>query len=111
MIAQEGSPVLVRRTMKFANHVFGDGSLGNRDPQLEQLAVDPGSAPQRTGSAHVPNEGDNVWSNGFPPSYSAVALPFPEKAEARPMPADDGIGRHESKSNPPTAPGVAEPCP
>jgi hypothetical protein len=40
-----------------------------------------------------------------------VALPFPEKAEARPMPADGGIGRHESKSNPPTAPGVAEPCP
>jgi hypothetical protein len=46
--------------MSTLGHILGDGSLRDDDPQLEQLAVNPGSAPQRIGLAHGPDEGDGI---------------------------------------------------
>ena len=42
------------RWRAMANHILGDGSLGNGDAQLCQLAMHAGSSPERVGPAHVP---------------------------------------------------------
>ena len=94
--------------MRFPDHVFGDGSLSHGEAQLEQLAVDPGSAPQRIGPAHVPNEGNGVRSNGLSASFRTT-LQLPEETKTLPMPADDGIGLHEPKPNSPSAPRAGKP--
>ena len=37
-------------------HVFGDRGLTNFDAELEKLTVDPGSAPEGIGKAHVKDQ-------------------------------------------------------
>ena len=110
VIVQERFPVLGRGMRRSADHVFGDGSLGQREAQLEQLAVDAGCAPLRIGPTHVPNERNGVRRHGLSASFCTAALPFPEEAKTLPMPADDGIGLHELEPEPPSAPGTGKPC-
>jgi hypothetical protein len=88
------------------DYVFRDGSLGHGEAQLEQLAVNPGSAPQRIGSGHVPNESDGVSSQALASRFTGAALPFPEEAETLPMPVDDRIGLHQPKGSPPSTPSL-----
>jgi hypothetical protein len=37
-------------------HILGDSRLADFDPELEQLAVDPGRAPARIGAADLTNQ-------------------------------------------------------
>lgn len=104
MVAQEARPVLGRETMWPSDHVFGDGSLGHGEAQLEQLAVDAGGAPQWIGSGHVPNQGDSLWSHALASRFTRPALPTPEEAKTLPMPVDDGIRLDEPKGIPPSVP-------
>jgi hypothetical protein len=60
VIPQESSPFLVRGTRRPTDHVLGDGSLRESDAQLEQLAVNPGSAPEWIGTTHFADEVDGV---------------------------------------------------
>ena len=46
VLAQDGGAM--------ANHILGDGGLGNGDAQLCQLAMHAGSSQERVGPAHVP---------------------------------------------------------
>jgi hypothetical protein len=41
-------------------HILGHGSLADRDAQLEQLAMDPRSTPERIGQADVADQRPNV---------------------------------------------------
>jgi hypothetical protein len=54
MIAQERLPALRRRPPP-AYHILGNAGLADLDAKLEQFAMDPGSAPQRIGDAHLPD--------------------------------------------------------
>jgi len=65
IIVLERFPVLGRGTMRSADHVFGDGSLGHLEAPLEQLAVDAGCAPQWIGPTQLPNERNGVWRNSM----------------------------------------------
>ena len=97
--------------MSTREHVTSDGSLGDGDPELEQLAVNPGSAPQRIGVIHVPNQSDEVWANGFPAGLARTAFPSPEDSKPRSMPSDDRAGLNQAQPGFPSAPGMREPSP
>lgn len=54
MILMEGLP-RKRRWVTTLDHVLRDSGLGNFDPELEQLAVNPRRAPERIRAAHLTN--------------------------------------------------------
>ena len=68
----EKAPPSRGRWRAMANHILGDGGLGNGDAQLCQLAMHAGSSPERVGPAHVPYQltyfGSDAWSSGPTPS-------------------------------------------
>ena len=65
MIVQERLPALGWRPSAPC-HVFGDGGLANIDAELEKFAMDPGSAPESIGEAHLADQPANferhLWS-------------------------------------------------
>ena len=91
-----------------ANHILGDGGLGNGDAQLCQLAMNAGSSPERVGPAHVPNQltyfGSDAWSSGPTPS----ALPSPISSEPTTVPADDRLRFHDDEDALPVSPDSAQ---
>ena len=91
-----------------ANHILGDGGLGNGDAQLCQLAMHAGSSPERVGPAHVPNQltyfGSDAWSSGPTPS----ALPRPISSEPTTVPADDRLRFHDDEDALPVSPDSAQ---
>jgi hypothetical protein len=93
------------------DHVFGDGSLSNGDAELEQLTVNPGCAPQRIRLVHLPDQGDDLWGNGFAAGWARAASPSPEEAETCPVPLDDSVRLEDPKRRFPSFPAVGEPDP
>jgi len=63
VIRQERAPRLGRRAPR-ADHVFRDGRLTDVNAQFQQLAVDPGSAPERVGPRHRPNQRAHIGWHG-----------------------------------------------
>ena len=59
MVAQKRLPTL-RRWSPSPRHILGHGSLADSDAQLEQLTMDPRSAPERVGKADVADQRPNV---------------------------------------------------
>ena len=86
----------------------GDGLLRNIEPQHEELAVNPRSAPGRVLRHHAENQIPNLLRN----SLSANALPrpgdqAPVHAEAGTVPADHGLGSDHYKGVFPSGPEPA----
>ena len=52
-------------------HVFGDRGLTDVNAELEEFSMDPGSAPQRVGQAHVTDQMANFERH----LRSAAAMP------------------------------------
>src|SRR5215813_8063960 len=71
-------------------HIFGNRGLIPIDAELEEFAMDPGSAPKRVGEAHIPDQLANV-ARQFWSAAARARLPAPEQAEPRAMPADDRL--------------------
>src|ERR1700730_1366774 len=90
MIAQECLPSLGWRPSTPC-HVFGDGGLAHIDAKLQKFAMDPRSAPERVGKAHLADQSANFerdpWS-----AAARLRLPTPEQAQAGTMPTDDRPG-------------------
>ena len=97
--------------MSTREHVTGDGSLGDGDAELEQLAVNPGSAPQRIGAAHLPDQVDGIWADCLAPRFTRSAFPTPEEPEPGAMPLNDSARLNEAESDLPIRPGLREPSP
>ena len=111
VIAKERLPVVGRGAPSSRDHIVGDGSLSQGDTKLEQLAMNPGSAPQRIRLVHVPDQGDDVWANGFPAGFGRTAFPPPEESKPRSMPLDDRAGLNQAEPGFPFVPGMREPSP
>jgi hypothetical protein len=77
MVLQEYAPPL-RWWLPAPHHVFADTGLANFDAQLEQFAVNSGSAPRRILAAHPANEIMNIQRNRWTTGSSAPYLPCPE---------------------------------
>ena len=100
----EKAPPSRGRWRAMANHILGDGGLGNGDAQLCQLAMHAGSSPERVGPAHVPYQltyfGSDAWSSWPTPS----ALPSPISSEPTTVPADDRLRFHDDEDALPVSP-------
>jgi len=76
MIVQERFSPL-RRWFRIANHVFGNGSLGNLNTQFHVLAVDARCAPNRILTAHGPDKITSFLRNSRTARLTATNLPGP----------------------------------
>ena len=93
MIMQERLPALGRRPPAPC-HVLGDRSLADIDAELEQFAMDPGSAPERICQAHFSDQLANLEGN-FWPAAATSRLPSPEQLETSTMPTDYGAWHYD----------------
>ena len=71
-------------------HILRNGGLADIDTELEELSMNAGSAPERIGEAHLPDQPPDfrryAWPTGTPTRF-----PAPEGAKACPMPPDNGF--------------------
>ncbi len=70
-------------------------SLGDLDAELQELAVDPGSAPQRAFAALATDEGTDIVWDRWASASAPPRLPRPVQSEAFSVPADDGFRLHD----------------
>src|SRR5262245_43616741 len=80
VILQKRAPRL-RRWPSMPEDVLRNRRLRDRQAQLQQLAVDPGCAPERIGAAHPPNQITELRTDHRPtPSASTLPCPIPSEA-------------------------------
>src|SRR5271170_3794337 len=89
MVAQECLPALGWR-LSAPCHVFSDRGLTNVNAELEEFAMDSGSAPEWIGMAHFSDQLAN-FDQDLRPAAAVPRLPSPEQAKARTMPSDDSL--------------------
>ena len=85
-------------------HQIGNGSFGDLDSQLEQLSVNPGSAPKRVGLRHLQNKVPDIRADRRLPGSFAPGIKFPEQLETFSMPPHHGLGFDNDQSLLPVAP-------
>src|SRR6476620_8452358 len=93
MVEEERSPALRRRSPS-PRHGLGDRGLADVDAELEELSMNSGSAPERIGQAHLPDQSPNFWRDAGP-AGTPTGFPAPEGAKACPMPPDNCFRLHD----------------
>jgi hypothetical protein len=89
VISQKSLPGL-RWSCPTSHHVFRDRRLGDREPEHQELAMDPGCAPQRVFPTHPLDQITQATINlGTPCPISR--FPTPKHLEASAMPPQDGL--------------------
>jgi hypothetical protein len=83
-------------------------ALSDVEAELQKLAVDPWSAPERVGGGHSGNQSldlgpDGRTTYGRPSREVSSVL-----AEASALPSQDGVGRHNDESLPPASPDFGQ---
>jgi len=86
VIFQERPPPLGWRLGDPTMHQIGNRSFGDLDSQLEQLAMNPGSAPERVGLRHLKNKVTDLGADRRPPGAFGPGLELPEQLETLSMP-------------------------
>ena len=104
VIAKKGLPVGRRWAARARDHVFGNASLGNVEPELEQFPVDSRSTPQRIGAAHLPDQLDGLWAHRLAPGFTGSAFPAPKAPEPGPVPLDDSARLNQTGAALPICP-------
>ena len=94
-----------------AHQVLAHAGLADINAQLEQLAVNPRSAPEWVFTTHGANQLAHLFRHGRPPRLTVSDLPGPEQAKAFPVPADDGRGFDDKDAGLPIVPDCAQPSP
>jgi len=110
MISEEGPPSL-GRWLSLSWEVLRDGRLGDRDPELEELAVNSRRTPGGIGPVHLKDELSNVAGDWRSARWLRSALPTPVEAESLPLPAQDGLWFDQDQSLAPSGPDLGEPDP
>ena len=85
--------------------------LADVNAQLEQLAVNPWSAPEWVLAAQGPNQRAHFFRHAWSPRLTVPDLPGPEQTKALPVPADDGRGFDDKDAGLPIVPDRAQPSP
>src|SRR5215471_15675341 len=107
MVLEKGEPALARvRRRGPLRQVAGDRGLGDFESQLQELAVDPGSAPGRILRRHRPDEIAKLGSDGRS-TGAAARKETPIPTEPGVMPTDNGLRlqdyQHARPFGPPTS--------
>src|SRR6516162_4858941 len=95
----------------FAGRTLAHTRLADINAQLEQLAVNPRSAPAWVFTTHGANQLAHLFRHRRPPLLTASHLPGPEQAKALPVPADHGRGFDDKDAGWPIVPDCAQPSP
>src|SRR5262249_43629636 len=88
VIVEERSPRL-RWWLRTADHVFGNGGLGDLDSKFEQFAVDPRRTPKRILTTHCSNQIASFLWNLRTSRSPMTYFPGPIPPESLTMPVDD----------------------
>ena len=98
-------------------HVFGDGRLTHRDPQLLKLSMHPRRAPEWIRRGDFTNQRADIAGHGRA-SGAVSAFPGPEQTKAAQVLRDHGFRRDDlngrapaSNGRAPAAPRLREPRP
>ena len=109
VILQKGSPKLSSPVAAMQpRKVSRDGSLGNLEPQLQQLAVDAGSSPGRVLARHGVEGSPNLGPGDRSADRFASRAKAPVKPKAFPVPSNDGVRLHDQKRIRPLRPHSAQ---
>src|SRR5260370_26069033 len=90
MIAKEGLPRL-QWPIAPRHHVDRNRGLGDLDAELEQLAMDLGSAPQRVLKTHSSDEIAHLFAD-LRSAAERTGFPSPVGGKAHSMPTHDSLG-------------------
>ena len=93
------------------DHVLADTGLTDGDAELQQFAVNVGSAPEWIFAAQHPNQLANLFRHRRTAGLAMANLPPPEQAQALPLPADHRSGLDDGNAGFPAVPDRGEPCP
>jgi hypothetical protein len=85
-------------------HEARDGTLGDVDAELQELAMNARGAPERIRGSHLPDEVGDVGVEGRAPSGWAAREPGPVLAKPAALPAQDSVGRDDDQRLPPPGP-------
>ena len=88
MVVEEGAPSLGGRVAA-ADYILAHARFADVDAQLEQLAVNPRSAPERSRGSSCESTGAPPWARRVAPAYR-VGSSWPSKTKAFAVPGDDG---------------------
>jgi len=91
VVVEERAPSL-RRLGAPLRHEPGDCALGHVDTELQQLAMDSRSAPERVRGGHAGDQSLGLGMDGWATSGRAAGELGPVLAEAAPLPPQDGVG-------------------
>jgi len=107
MVRQECPPRLGRRPAWRLGETPGDSAFGNRDPEFEELSVNPRGTPERIRGRDAANQRPNrkVEARAARSSRGPAA---PEPPEALTMPTNDRLGPHEDQGLSPLGPQAAK---
>ena len=103
MIGEERSPRLGWR-LGMADHVFGDGRLGNLNAQFQKFAVNSRRSPERVIATDGSNEIARLPRNQRTSGPAVTNLPGPVPLKSLTMPADDGFRFDDDQGRAPTRP-------
>src|SRR5215468_5257711 len=95
----------------FAGRTLAHAGLADVNAQLEQLAVNPRSAPEWVLTTQGANQLAYFLGHARSPRPAASDLPGPEQTKALPVPADDGRGFDDKDAGLPIVPDCAQPSP
>ena len=82
----------------------GDGALGDLQAQLQEFAMDSGSAPQRIGRGHLRDQGADLGVDRRPAHGGASGERGPVVAEVSPLPSQHGGWSNNDEGPPPPCP-------
>ena len=95
----------------FAGRTLAHAGLADVDAQLEQLAVNPRSAPEWVLPTHGANQRAHLLGNAGAARFTVSDLPVPKQAKAFAMPADDSRSLDDEDAGLPIVPDGAQPGP
>src|SRR5262249_14336720 len=103
MVGEERSPCLGWR-LGMADHIFGDGRLGNLNAQFQEFAVNSRRSPGRVVKTHGSNQIASFLRNTGTSGSTVANLPGPVALKSLTMPADDGFRFDDDQGRAPTQP-------
>ena len=110
VIGEERPPGLGRRGVPLREEP-GDGALGHLDPQLLQLAMDSGGAPQGIRRRHPGDQGFDLGVDGRATPRRPAGELGSVRAKAPPLPPQHGVWSHDHQGRPPSGPDPGQPDP
>jgi hypothetical protein len=107
MIGEERPPSLGGRGAPLQEQPR-DSSFGHLDAQLEEFGMNSWGAPEWIRRGHSPDQGFDLGVDGRATTGGPAGELRPVRAEATPLPPQDGVGRHDQEGLPPPGPDPGE---